>query len=79
MTWKEFEKETVDKMNERESVDKNERYYNYMIRRMREEEEATIRRLASSDTPNKSSEADAITQILERIEKKIDKLIEKRG
>lgn len=55
------------------------RHEDYMKERIRQEEEATIRRLVSSDTPNRSPEADAITQMLERIEKKIDKLIEKRG
>jgi len=59
--------------------DMREGHEDYMKRRIKEEEEATIRRLASSDTPNRSPEADAITQMLERIEKKIDKLIEKGG
>lgn len=55
------------------------RHEEYMKRRIREEEEATIRRLASSDTPSSIPEVNDIRQMLERIEKKIDKLIEKRG
>ena len=59
--------------------DMREGHEDYMKRRIREMEKTTIRRLATSDTPNRSPEADSITQILERIEKKIDKLIEKGG
>jgi ubiquinone biosynthesis protein UbiJ len=55
------------------------RHEEYMKRRIREEEEATIRSLASSDTPSAIPEVNDIRQMLERIEKKIDKLIEKRG
>jgi ubiquinone biosynthesis protein UbiJ len=57
----------------------HETHEQYMLRRIREEEEATIRSLASSDTPSAIPEVNDIRQMLERIEKKIDKLIEKRG
>ena len=56
-----------------------ESHEQYMLRRIREEEEATIRSLASSDTPSSIPEVNDIRQMLERIEKKIDKLIEKGG
>ena len=53
----------------------------YMLRRIREEEAATIRRLAV-DSPDKNGETlqsikNDIFQTLERIEKKIDKISEK--
>lgn len=53
----------------------------YMLRRIREEEAATIRRLAV-DSPDENGETlqsikDDIFQTLERIEKKIDKISEK--
>ena len=51
------------------------RHEEYMKRRIREEEEATIRSLASSDTPSSIPEVNDIRQMLERIEKKIDKMI----
>lgn len=57
----------------------HETHEKYMLRRIREEEEATIRSLASSDTPSSIPEVNDIRQMLERIEKKIDKLIEKGG
>jgi ubiquinone biosynthesis protein UbiJ len=57
----------------------HETHEKYMLRRIREEEEATIRSLASSDTPSAIPEVNDIRQMLERIEKKIDKLIEKGG
>lgn len=53
----------------------------YMLRRIREEQDATIRRLAS-DSLDENGESlqsirDDIFQTLERIEKKIDKISEK--
>ena len=54
---------------------KYESHEQYMLKRIREEEEATIRRLASSDTPSSIPEVNDIRQMLERIEKKIDKMI----
>ena len=53
----------------------------YMLRRIREQEAATIRRLAA-DSPDQNEETfqsikDDIFQTLERIEKKIDKISEK--
>lgn len=54
---------------------KYESHEQYMLKRIREEEEATIRSLASSDTPSSIPEVNDIRQMLERIEKKIDKMI----
>ena len=54
----------------------------YMLRRIREEQDATIRRLAAESTDENEQTLESIKndilQTIERIEKKIDKISEKR-
>jgi len=60
-------------------MSKYEGHEAYMLRRIKEEEDKVIRRLATSDSPEPEINSKSIIEVLERIEKKIDKLIEKGG